>query len=102
MDEDPQFFFFNILHHQEKCYGYSAIGFDRFEAYKPSYQGWLINVCNALENIKIHSVLNRLVYKLEDMSIKDELTGLYNREHCTHRAEISRSEQRKSKQLNGL
>lgn len=79
MDEEPQFFFFNILHHQEKCYGYTAISFNRFEAYKPSYQGWLINVCNALENIKTHSVLNRLVYKLEDMSIKDELTSLYNR-----------------------
>lgn len=79
MDEDPQFFFFNMLHHQEKCYGYTAINFNRFQAFKPSYQGWLINVCNALENIKTHSELSRLVYRLEDMSIKDELTGLYNR-----------------------
>ena len=36
-------------------------------------------MCNVLENIKIHSELNRLVYRLEDSSIKDELTGLYNR-----------------------
>ncbi len=79
MDEEPQFFYFNMLHHQEKCYGYAAISFERFQAYKSSYQGWLINVCNALENIKIHSELNRLVYELEDMSVKDELTGLYNR-----------------------
>lgn len=79
MDEEPQFYYFNMLHHQEKCYGFTAISFERFQAYKPSYQGWLINVCNALENIKTHNALNRLVYKLEDMSIKDELTGLYNR-----------------------
>ncbi|NLJ97228.1 MAG: GGDEF domain-containing protein, partial [Clostridiales bacterium] len=79
MDDEPSFFYFNMLHHQEKCYGYTAISFTRFEAYKPSYQGWLINVCNALENIKTHNELNRLVYKLEDMSIKDEMTGLYNR-----------------------
>lgn len=79
IDNEPQFFYFNMLHHQDKCYGYTAISFKRFQAYKPSYQGWLINVCNALENIKTHNKLNRLVYKLEDMSIKDELTGLYNR-----------------------
>lgn len=79
MDAEPQFFYFNMLHHQEKCYGYTAISFYKAQAYKPSYQGWLINVCNALENVKIHSELNRLVYRLEDMSVKDELTGLYNR-----------------------
>jgi diguanylate cyclase (GGDEF)-like protein len=44
-----------------------------------TFQAWLINVSNALENIRIHSELNRLVYKLEDMYIRDELTGLYNR-----------------------
>lgn len=79
MDGTPQFFYFNMLHHQEKCYGYTAISFHEKQAYKPSYQGWLINVCNALENIKTHSEMNRLLYKLEDMSIKDEMTGLCNR-----------------------
>ncbi|HKL78873.1 MAG TPA: GGDEF domain-containing protein [Mobilitalea sp.] len=79
IDDSPQVFFFNILHHLEKCYGYTAISFSKPKAYKASYQGWLINVCNALENIKIHSELNRLVFRLEDMYVKDELTGLYNR-----------------------
>ncbi len=79
LDDQPQVFYFNMLHHQEKCFGYTAISFQTPRAFKPSYQGWLINICNALENIKIHSELNRLVYKLEDMSIKDEMTGLYNR-----------------------
>ncbi|NLO09745.1 MAG: GGDEF domain-containing protein [Clostridiales bacterium] len=79
LDKEPQTFYFNMLHHNEKCYGYTAISFEQFQAYKSSYQGWLTNVCNALENIKIHSELNRLVYRLEDISIKDELTGLYNR-----------------------
>jgi len=79
LDCEPQTFYFNILHHREKCYGYTAISFKQYQAYKSSYQGWLTNVCNALENIRIHSELNRLVYKLEDISIKDALTGLYNR-----------------------
>lgn len=79
LDNEPQAFFFNMLHHREKCFGYVAISFKKFRAYKPSYQGWLTNINNALENIKIHSELNRLVYRLEDISIKDELTGIYNR-----------------------
>jgi diguanylate cyclase (GGDEF)-like protein len=78
-EEEPQIFFFNMLHYQKICYGYTAISFQEGQVYKSSYQGWLINVCNALENIRIHNVLNQLVNRLEDMSIKDELTGLYNR-----------------------
>ncbi len=78
-EEEPQVFFFNMLHYQKICYGYTAISFHEGQAYKSSYQGWLINVCNTLENIRIHGVLNQLVNRLEDMSIKDELTGLYNR-----------------------
>lgn len=79
LDNKPQTFYFNILHHREKCYGYTAISFNKIQSYKSSYQGWITNVCNALENIRIHGELNRLVYKLEDISIKDVLTGLYNR-----------------------
>jgi diguanylate cyclase (GGDEF)-like protein len=79
VDSSPQIFFFNMLHFQEIGYGYTAISFKKFQTYKASYQGWLINICNALENIRINNKLNQLVYKLEDMYIKDELTDLYNR-----------------------
>lgn len=77
--DEPQVFFFNILHYQKICYGYTAISFQEGQVNKSSYQGWLINVCNALENIRMTNYLNQLVSRLEDMSIKDELTGLYNR-----------------------
>ncbi|MBH1941925.1 GGDEF domain-containing protein [Mobilitalea sibirica] len=79
MDQTPQFFYFNMLHHQEKCFGYTAISFYHNYTYKSSYQGWVINVSNALENVRIHGEMNRLLYTLEDMYVKDELTGLYNR-----------------------
>ena len=70
--EEAQIFFFNMLHYQEICYGYTAISFHKEQVYPSSYQGWLINV-------RIHNILNQLVNRLEDMSIKDELTGLCNR-----------------------
>lgn len=79
IDYNPQIFFFNVLHYQDVSFGYTAISFHGSTVYKHSYQGWLINICNALENIRINDKLNQLVFKLEDMSIKDEMTGLYNR-----------------------
>lgn len=79
VDSEPQFFLFNILHYQEVCFGYTAISYNGYDVYKSSYQGWLINICNALEDIRVHNELNRLVYKLEDMYVKDALTDLYNR-----------------------
>lgn len=79
VDDKPMFYFFAMLHHQDKSFGYIAISFDEIKTYMPTFQAWLINVSNALENIRIHNELNRLVYKLEDMYIRDEMTGLYNR-----------------------
>ncbi len=79
VSSEPQIFLFNMIHYQEICYGYTAISFKKGRVYQSSYQGWLVNVCNALENIRIHNVLERLVNRLEDISVKDELTGLYNR-----------------------
>lgn len=78
-DDEPMFYFFAMIHHQDKSFGYVAISFDEIKTYMPTFQAWLINVGNALENIRMHNELNRLVYKLEDMYIRDDLTGLYNR-----------------------
>jgi len=78
-EDESLIYFFAMLHHQEKCFGYTAISFENIQTYMITYQAWLINVGNTLENIRIHGELNRLVYKLEDMYIRDDMTGLYNR-----------------------
>lgn len=79
IDDKPLIYYFALLHHQSLNFGYVAIAFDNIQTYMTTFQAWLINVSNALENVRVHSELNRLVYKLEDMYIRDELTGLYNR-----------------------
>lgn len=79
VDDKPLIFYFALLHHLSTNFGYVAIAFEKIQTYMTTFQAWLINVSNALENIRIHSELNRLVYKLEDMYVRDELTGLYNR-----------------------
>jgi diguanylate cyclase (GGDEF) domain len=79
VEDKPMAYFFALLHHQEHCFGYVGVSFDKVQTYMRTFQMWLINVSNALENVRIHGELNRLVYKLEDMSVRDDLTGLYNR-----------------------
>lgn len=78
-EDEPMIFFFSMLHHQGNKFGYIAISYEGLRTYMPSYQAWLVNISNSLENVRVHSELNRLVFKLEDMYIRDELTGLYNR-----------------------
>lgn len=78
-EDRPMNYYFALLHHQEHCFGYVAISYNQIQSHMRTFQSWLINVSNALENIRLHGELNRLVYSLEDMSIRDDLTGLYNR-----------------------
>jgi diguanylate cyclase (GGDEF)-like protein len=79
-EDRPMTFYFMKLHYLEHDYGY--FGFSTKDGHSTrmlTLQAWLNNVSSALENVRMHMELNRLVSKLEDMSIRDELTGLYNR-----------------------
>lgn len=79
VDDKPLIYYVTILHHQALNFGYAAIAYNEIKSYMKTYQTWMINISNVLENIRVHNELNRLVYKLEDMYIRDELTSLYNR-----------------------
>lgn len=79
MEDKPMVYYVTILHHQNNVFGYSAIQFNENKTYMLTYQLWMINVGNAFESVRMHRELNRLIYKLEDMYIRDDLTGLYNR-----------------------
>jgi diguanylate cyclase (GGDEF)-like protein len=79
MENRAMTYFFALLHHREHYFGYVGISFETIRTYMHTFQAWLINLSNALENVRIHGEMNRLIYRLEDMSIHDDLTGLYNR-----------------------
>ena len=78
-EDEPMAYFFAILHHQEHGFGYVGISFNKVQTYMKTFQAWMVTLSNTLENVRIHSELNRLIFRLEDMSIRDELTELYNR-----------------------
>ena len=43
------------------------------------YINWLIGMSNSLENIRKQSMLQNAMKRLEDMYVRDSLTGVYNR-----------------------
>jgi diguanylate cyclase (GGDEF)-like protein len=77
--EEPQIYYFLPLHFKETIFGYTAISFENGDAYKQNYQSWMIGLGNAIENISIHRKMQHLIDNLQDLYIRDELTGLYNR-----------------------
>lgn len=78
-EEQPMIYYFAMLHYLDKNFGYIAISYERLQIDMITFQNWLINIGNAIENVRIHRELNLLIYRLEDMSYKDDLTDLYNR-----------------------
>jgi diguanylate cyclase (GGDEF)-like protein len=75
----PMVYFFTMLHHLQHNFGYVGISYRTIQTYMLTYHTWLINISNALENVRVHSELNSLIYKLEETSLRDDLTNLYNR-----------------------
>ncbi len=76
---EPVVYYVNVLHYHEKIFGYVILEFIENNTYSSSYEGWLINVGNALENICTATEMNRLVGELARTYSVDLLTGLYNR-----------------------
>lgn len=77
--DKPLCFFFFPLHYQNRNFGYTATSYQGEQSITNVFQSWLINIENMLENVRIYSERNRLLIRLENMYIRDELTGLYNR-----------------------
>lgn len=40
---------------------------------------WMVSICSTIGSLCLKNELEYLIYKLNDMSVKDSLTGLYNR-----------------------
>ena len=88
--EDPMALYFTPIHFNDRCFGYSVIAFLPDSDYDtglefPScninaiYVNWNRNIDNALEFIRIRKNLNIANSKLYMASVRDALTGIYNR-----------------------
>lgn len=78
-EDNPVTYIFASIHYLHHYFGYVGFRFKDEISNMLTLQAWLNNVSSVFENVRMHMELKRLVSQLEDMSIRDELTSLYNR-----------------------
>lgn len=74
-----QFYTVVPLHYQNRCFGYCVLGNSRLMMDSDMFHLFVMNINNALENIRKQNMLNDAVQKLNKMWIYDTLTGVFNR-----------------------
>lgn len=67
------------LHYQDRCFGYCMLGESRLMMNSEIFHLFIMNINNALENLRKQNMLNSMVQKLNKMWIYDTLTGVFNR-----------------------
>ena len=72
-------FIFSPLHYLERTYGYLVFVDSDFTIANQLYIYWLIGMGSSVENIRKQSMLQNAMKRLEEMYIRDSLTGVYNR-----------------------
>lgn len=77
----PTAFFFNPVHFNKRCFGYSifSYGDDTAATYPKCYRQWMKYVCVSLESLRRQRNLMYMYKKMEDNAVTDLLTGIYNR-----------------------
>lgn len=79
-DTDSSAYIFCPLYFGEKEFGYVAMAYEKENmSFQLDIFSWLMNVSNMLRNISENKRTGLLVGRLEEIYMKDELTGLYNR-----------------------
>ncbi len=77
--ERSKMYIFSPLHYLERNFGYFVLVDSEFPMGNPLYISWLISMGDAIENLRQESLLKIAMKHLDDMYIKDSLTGVYNR-----------------------
>lgn len=77
--EGGKLYIFSPLHYLERNFGYFIFVDSSFTVGNQLYVSWLINMGDAIENIRKQSMLRNAMRRLDDMYIRDSLTGVYNR-----------------------
>lgn len=75
------------VHFRKNCLGYLVMCGSDLPYNSTQFQVWLMNISNALENMRKQGELKRLVKKLKDVWMLDSLTQIYNRAGFFHFAD---------------
>ncbi len=82
LEDRPVTCYFNAVHFEDRCFGYQCIRFIDEELNMPEeiYHSWTSSVCVSLEYIRVHARMNLMYNRAFSNSIRDGMTGLYNRQ----------------------
>lgn len=76
----PSVFYFMPIHFNDRCFGYEVLSYgNNVMSYDKLYRSWTKNVNNALEFIRVQNCLKTINQRLFKTSIRDALTGIFNR-----------------------
>lgn len=78
-NDEPKAVYVMSMHCGDRCFGYSAITMTGSGLFNEFYNVWIATLAVALESLLRRNNILELVNSLEDTSVRDELTGLYNR-----------------------
>ncbi|MBQ9983494.1 MAG: diguanylate cyclase [Lachnospiraceae bacterium] len=77
--DKPKLYIFSPLHYLERNFGYLVFVDSSFPMGNPLYVSWLIKMGDSIENIRKQSLLRNAMTRLDEMYVRDSLTGAYNR-----------------------
>lgn len=78
-DTDGKYYTIIPIHYQERSYGYCVLGNSRLMMDSELFHIFIMNINNALENLRKQNMLNAMVERLNRMWVYDTLTGIFNR-----------------------
>lgn len=77
--DKPHFYYVTSVHCAERMFGYAAVEMSGKDIFNEFYILWLLNLAITLETLLKNDRINKLIGTLEDLSIRDGLTGMLNR-----------------------
>ena len=80
MNDTMQTYYFVPVHFEDRCFGYAVITYgDDMKIYDYNYRSWIHNVNSSLEIVRVQNNLRWCHDRLDEIAIRDALTGIYNR-----------------------
>lgn len=83
----PRVSYVMSMHCGERCFGYGIVSMMDTQLFNEFYNVWIATLSVALESLLRQNNILELVKDLENTSVRDELTGLYNRRGFERRSE---------------
>lgn len=78
-EDQSMIYYFFPLHNNQYSFGYLAVSYEEAHGPEKTFHNWLAIVGNAIETVRIKQKNMGLLKELNNLYIRDALTGLYNR-----------------------